>query len=1088
MLQFIYGRAATGKTYNVFESIKADLQKSEMVALLVPEQFTFEAERTLLHTLGDKASTNVSVLSFTRLFDEVVRKVGGRVADTINEFDKVILMGRALNSVSDRLLLWGKYVNSSSFIETLLSTVNELKNSAITPNDLDIAAKKSEEGYLKNKLNDLILIYSAYEALLGERFIDPADNTITLYNNLANYKYFEGKTVYIDSFKNFTGAQYKIIDRILSQAKNITVCFTADDLSDGNKIDAFTNVRKTAERIKNLSRKNNCDICEDKKLTQNFYKNKSLDNIEKVITGELPQGGISEKDFCIAKCETIFDEAEFTARTIKKLVRTENYRYKDFVIIARNSESYQSVLETACKNNGVFCFSDKQKGIEYLPLTIFIDSALSLCKSYNTQTVFNLLKTGCTDFTDEEISELENYTYLWNINGKIWNEIWTMNPSGLDANVSDGFEQKIEKINILRGRVTGLINPLRADMKGTPSQMVKALLRLFEKCNVADKLKVITDSYTNQENYYLADCIRQGYDIVMQIFDGIVKCLPDKETTIDNFISCWSQAVRYAKISNIPQMLDEVTFGSADRIRPSRPKVAFIIGANHGVFPALTAKKGLFADNERQRLIDCGLDLYTTEFTYAIDEDYLVYTSLCCPTEKLFITYSTQDSKGTILQPSEMVTTIQNSFQNIKVISEPIYALNDDNIPETANTAVVKMCLLYNKDKNAAITLDAALKDYSNISIDDYIKNADKSRSIIDRETAKKLYGNNLVVSATKFDTFHRCKFSFFCKYGINAHKLQPADFDVLQRGTMVHYVLESVIKQLGIGVGNLTRQQTDALTDKCIEEYLSKIEGFDKISTPRIKFLITKIAAAAKDVVYHIACEFNQSKFEPAYCELKIGNDGHALSAEIPLGGEGKISINGSIDRVDTWNGYVRVVDYKTGSRKFKLSDVLVGLNLQMLIYLYSVIKSKGSPLGELTPAGVLYMPSKRQKDETTLAMNGIILDDDGVIEAMEKLNEGKYIPEHQMGKEGVKGNTYITEDTFEYVFSYIEKLMSNMGENLLEGMAQAQPVDSSVPACKYCDYYSVCCLEEGEHTKTQSLKNGDVLIKIKETLENGN
>jgi len=69
MLQFIYGRAATGKTYTVFERIKNDVENAKQVVLLVPEQFTFECERTLLHTLGDRSSTNVSVLSFTRLYD-----------------------------------------------------------------------------------------------------------------------------------------------------------------------------------------------------------------------------------------------------------------------------------------------------------------------------------------------------------------------------------------------------------------------------------------------------------------------------------------------------------------------------------------------------------------------------------------------------------------------------------------------------------------------------------------------------------------------------------------------------------------------------------------------------------------------------------------------------------------------------------------------------------------------------------------------------------------------------------------------------------------------------------------------------------
>lgn len=1088
MLQFIYGGAATGKTYTVFERIKQDISYGKDVALLVPEQFTFESERTLLHTLGDKASTNVSVLSFTRLYDEVCRNVGGRTADLINEYDKVILMSRAMRLVEGELALWGKYASSSKFIETMLKTINELKNCAVTPSDISLAIEKIEEGYLRAKLKDLLLIFTAYEALLGNRFLDPVDNLTRLYQNLEAYKYFQNKTVYIDSFKNFTGQQYKIIDRILSQAESVTICFTAVDLFDYQKIDLFTNVRDTAKRILQSAEKYSVPLAEPLVLEEQHYKNSALKNCEEMLSKKSVTDLSLGDEVTLCKCKTVFDEAEFCARTIKKLVREQNYRFRDFVIIARNAEKYKKAIQNACQKNGVFLFADEEREITYLPLTIFIGSALSLVKSFSSQTVFNLLKTGCGPLDEDEISELENYVYLWNIKGSVWRDEWDMNPTGLDINTPDDAKAILDRINSMRQRVVAQIDSLKYSLKGTPTQMAGAVVDFLIKNEVDTKLSKIYQYYNEVDNPYFADSIRQSWDIVMDILDGIVKCLPDNEITLDEFVSSWEQSIKYATISNIPQMLDEVTFGSADRIKPSRPKIAFIIGANHGEFPSVTKSNGIFGNIEREKLKNSGVDLLINELTFAVDEEYLVYTSLCCATDRLYITYSQYDSKGSELPPSEIVTDIMESFESYNMLNEP-RKLSKENLPETVLSAAVKMCELYGSDKSAAYSIDEALKSVSDFSIQNFSKTADKTEAEITDDVAKRLYGKNIYMSASKFDTYHRCKFSFFCKYGVKAYKLQPADFDVLQRGTIVHYVMENAISDYGKDISKLTRKETDELTDKYIEQYLSLVGGFAKIVNARIKFLIGKISIAAKDVLYHLAKEFAQADFEPKYCELKIGKDETVPAVKIPFGEDGSFIVNGSIDRVDTWNGFLRVVDYKTGTKKFALSDTLMGLNLQMLIYLYSVIRGENSPLKDHTPAGVLYMPSKREKEGVKLTMNGIVLDDDEVISAMEKQNEGEYIPKHTLDKNGdTAGNTYISGETFNCVFDYIEKLMSDMGESIIKGDAQAVPVDGKSKACDYCDYYSVCCIENAPHIKVPSLKNHEVIAKMKEALDSGN
>ena len=1106
MLQIIYGRAGTGKTYTVFEKIKQDVENGRQVVLLVPEQFTFESERNLLHTFDGDSSTNVSVLSFTRLYDEVARFVGGRVADLINDSHKAILMGQALSAVGDDLKLWSKYTHSPRFIKTMLSAVNEMKLAAVTPDELREITSKIDEDYLKNKIDDLALVYGAFDALLGNKFLDPQDNETRLAANLLKYKFFENKTVYIDAFKNFTGGQYKILDRILSQADNVTVCLTLSDI-ESKRLDLFHNVRNTAKKICELANKNKVKVLPNIELGEFHYSNEAVARVESAFANALDDVRVDGGDnVVLCACETPADEAEFAARTIRGLVRDGKYRYKDFVIICRNAEDYKGYVEQACLRNDVFCFSDRRHQIDNLPLTVFINSLLSLLNSFDTDTILCLLKTGLGPLSEKEIYALENYIYIWDINGNLWNKEWNMNPLGLTDDEFDAAQ--LANLEEYRQKTVALIKKFRNSFCGTPSNMVTAIVNILDDYKVSKKLKEKIDEYT-EINTVTADDIRGGYDAVMGILDSIVRCLPDKEITERQFIDSWDIAVSFATIGNIPQMLDEVTFGSADRIKPSRPKVAFVLGANAGVFPQNCAMGGVFASRERTKLKDVGLSFINTDINAAIDEDFLVYSSLSCAKDKVYVSYSKYSASSGSLEPSSIVDIIKKAFAGadekttlLKQLYEPRIALDSDNLPQSAVAAASKMCEVYNASKFDYNTIKEAL-DGVNVSVEDYIKAADKTDFALSPDVAEKLYGQKMNASATKIDTYYQCKFKFFCKYGLSANKIEAADFNVLQRGTITHYVLENVVNEYGKKISTLSKDECDAAVDKYLNQYFDSIAGFADISNARIRFLIGKIALIIKDVVSHLAREFAQSDFNPDYCELKIKKiekDDDPSDKTVPpyvvdFDTDGKIFLKGSIDRVDTWGDYLRVIDYKTGTKVFSLPDILFGLNLQLLVYLFCIVRGKDKDLSKLKPAGVLYMPSKREKEDTSLTMNGLVLDEEIVYSAMDKDNEGVFIPKHEVYandskstgklKGETKGNTYISSNVFDDIFDYIELLLKRMGKGVHLGDSSSNPVGSK--SCKYCDYYAICCYEKDEYTAVPSLNNSEVMTKIREEISNG-
>jgi len=914
VLQFIFGRPASGKTFTVTNKIKELTNRGKESILIVPEQFTFENEKMILKTLGDKSALFVNVLSFTRLYDEIGKKTGGIAGTLLRDSDKIIFMSRTLKAVKDDLKLWGKYVSSVSFAKTLLDTIGEFKINAITPEDLKIAAEKIKSSSLKAKLNDISLIYENYDALVGEKFIDPADTLTKTYELLKNYNFFEGKTVFIDSFKGFTGQQFKIIERILSQAENVYVSLT-DDRETSGEYCIYANIRKAVLKIEKIAKSRNVDISEPIILNNSYYSSCGLSTVERLLAGNKISDDCQpqKESLCICKAQTTYDEAEFVARTIKRLVRTENYRFRDFVIIARDSEKYESAIVSACKKNGVNLFYDSKIPLSAFPISVAGKSALEAL-NFSTEGILNFHKTGLGTLTTDEISVLENYAIVWNIKGNLWEQEWDMDPRGLttDDDKDGKIKEELAEINRLRALAIEPIIKFKNSFGKSARQMATAMVELFDFCNCSEKLKKLCSEWNDKGNDFYANAIKQSYDEYMNVLDSLVFCFGEISVTVKEFCDALNLSVSLGSIGRVPQTLDEVTFGAADRIRPSRPKVAFILGANQGVFPKTVTNNGIFALDERKTLIQNEINIADNTIDSSIDENYLVYSNLCCPSEKLCISYCEKTVLGEKMEPSAFVSEIAESM-NCSVLNFPDNYKKEEEktfgecYPQTAASAFGEYCRLIKNDPEIAATVKEALKGTDYYQLAEKIAKANVKRNdTLTKETAQKLYGKEIYMSATKIDTFNRCHFSYFCRYGLNVEKLQTADFNVLQRGTIVHYVLERIISTYKKGVADLSVSKLHELTDYYIEEYLKMVNGFDTIRNSQTDFLIGRISRSLKEVVCHISDEMKQSDFEPVACELKIGKGGTIEPMKFPFD-DGSIVLTGSIDRVDEYNGYIR-------------------------------------------------------------------------------------------------------------------------------------------------------------------------------------
>ena len=1076
MLTFILGRAATGKSYRITEQIADCVAEGKKPILIVPEQFSFESEKRILERLGDNGAQNVSVLSFSRLCDEIERIEGGICGKTLTDADRLILMSRAVKQSASELKIWYKYARSVGFVRMICDVIGEFKINAITSKDVANIAEQTDDEVLKRKLFDASKIFENYEILLAERFIDPADRLTKLYCTLENSNYFSGATVFFDSFKGFTGQQFRVIDRILSAAAEVTMSFT-DNISDTRPFGLFSNIRKTRDRITTMALSHGVAYGETVVLKENFYQNNDMADLERLMCGDSVERLETTENITVCRAETVAFEADFVARNIRRIVRQKGARFSDFVVIARDTSGYEDALEAACRKNDVSCFIDRRIPLYSLPPAVALLSAIELARSLSTEKILRFYKSGINLLSEDEISTLENYTYLWGIEGAMWKNEWDMSEHGFQYNDNNSDDTEfLNTINALRRRAIEPILDFRTQFTGNAEDMARAIVKLFERIDVKKSFTALYASYKLEGNAVLSDAMRQGYDKIMAILDSLVNVFGECNITPTDFADALECSISLDTVGVIPQMIDEVTFGAADRIRPSRPKYAFIMGANQNVFPRAQQGGGLFCNNERQMLINMGLDIPDNTLGASIDEEFLVYSNVCCATDELYISYSATLSDGANAEASAFVGDIVEKL-NCKTTSEPA-PLGTQNAPETAEDAFSTLCSRMSDDSSDAKTLLLALKDeedYKN-RVNNALGFKERPKFSINPETAKKLFGERLYMSPSKFDNFNRCKFMYFCRNGLRAESLQPAQFNVMQRGTMVHFVLQHIIEEYGKDVALLTKEQIFEQVERLSNAYLDCIPGYRSVENPRMRYLVTTVVRSLKYVVERLALEFAQSDFEPVKCELKIGANGDMPEIKVPIDDSGELLLTGIVDRLDKYNGYVRIVDYKTGSREFKLPDILFGQNMQMLIYLYAICKSEEYG-GE--PAGIFYMPAMRAKDSAPKKrrMSGIMVNDESLVRAMDKNNKGEFVPELSARY----ADNFIEAQDFRKIFDFTDRKLKATGRAIFEGRIEANPVDGiGSPACKYCEFASVCRIEKDKPQAVPKLTNDEVFKEI--------
>ena len=1090
MLQFVIGPAASGKTTAVHKMIKNEVAKNEKAILLVPEQNTFETERAMLELFGGGFMSMVEVLSFTRMCEKAGQLYGGIAGFHIDDSQRNVLMARSLKKLSPHLKVFSKYISSTSFISQMVSVIKEFKTAGISSNMLISVCSKLENSNLIEKISEISMIYSTYNDMLKGVYIDPLDDLENFYQKAIDFSFFKGKTIYIDAFKGFTGLQLKVLKLMILHANKVVISFCCRPKQNQYDLNVFTNIYANIEMLEGYAKEHNIEVEKPLLLDKSYFSSKELFALEEAISSNADIE--NNENIKILSLDTPVKEIEYVFKTIHRLVRTENYRFKDFVIIARDISKYERRIELASKKYNTPCFLDKRRSLMLSPIARFVLYLLRAAQNLNSESILSLLKTELFAISNEELSLLEEYVYIWGINSEAWTEEWNMNPMGFSSvrdSEKDLITQKLGELNEIRKRIIVPILSLKKAFSGNAEEISKAVYDTLMVLKVNLKLKEICSKYLEQGDSENADFIMQSWDSVMQLLDNMVRCYSDDDITAEEYINMLELSFSGCSIGSIPRTLDEVASGSADRIRPARPKVVFAIGMNLGEFPQTAADNGILLRNDRIALSENGIEISDRFKKYVIDENFLVYSTLCCATEKVFILRHNTNYDGSLTEESSIFSKLKGIFGH----SNDLF----NDFPETYEDGFVKYAEERNNYTELAATLEDIYKNNSAFKLRYDALNSVQTRiqRRISDEICDRLFGKKLKLSASKIEVYNRCPLSYFCSYILGIHRLQKAELDSLQRGTIVHFVLERVIGEFGENFASATAEDIEISVDNAMDEYLKTVSGYEFLKSFEFKFAFDQMSKTLKILLKFMAEQFKNSDFVPVEYELTIDSrEGKIPSLVLRFMGDNTAVLNGQIDRVDVLKQedgkeLVRIVDYKTNSKEFHLSDVLYGQNLQMLIYLYVLCSVEGSKFTNMEPAGILYMPSKRGTETSSksnnLMMNGMVLDDADVINAMDKEGKGRFLFKKPTKER--QNNPTITSEDFNTIFAFLEKKIKDTASDIRKGIFDLKPCDGrSDSACKYCDFKTVCAVEDDfEHSAVIPEYPTQILEKMKEAVK---
>lgn len=1111
MLKIITGGMGSSKTYLMTSEIKKSVLEGENVIVIVPDQYSFEYDRHLYNELGAKNFNKLKTLGFNRFAEIILKEYGTKSGVLADKNAKLISMFKAVKSFKSSGFASKSYYSRSldkpQFVSDTISLIDDFKKSDIDYNTLEGVLPQSD-GSLFEKLDSVSKLYKLYqEELFALGFTDETTALSEAAQIAHDNGFFKNATVFIHEFSSFTADEYEVIKVILSDAKSLTVSLI---IGNGNNLTSnmspFSMCIKTRSKLIDMAGgAGKVDNISAEEHT--LYKSKALEHIESNVFCLVNNPCDNSEGVKLACAKNLYDEIDYIAASIKKLIREKGYSYKDIAVISRSLDDYSSLIDGVFRRYEIPFFMDRRKSVLRSSLVIYVLSLFDcvLTKSYKTENILRYIKSPLSSIEDFKAAAIEEYCYKWGVEGDMWLEDFTP----YDNRKGGSSKEFLRLINDIRKSIISPLEDFKSKTKNTTAgEICLALNELMGKIELSEKTFSLISRSVESDDASIVEIARdfkQLWSLFLGAINSIYKNMGDEEISLRQFYNLLKLMLSEMTISSPPQKLDAVTVAKAEHSRLSNMKAVFVIGLNDGLFPRNAQNSGLLTEREKSKLSRIGIDLNHNIQTFLDNERLISYIALTSASESLTISYPESSVKNEALRPSILARDIEKVFgKSVKInVSE----LSMDYFCENKKSAYYRYSSNYQTDSKEQESIRDALCCNSEYKekiefLDDISDDERHSEYRLSKNIAKNLFfPHDINMSATRADDFYKCPFNYFCKNGLKVYPVSKVDISPMTKGSLIHFILQNILSTIDANGNrsfnddfeNLSDDEIKSLIDEYCKEYVKNELGGSFAKTSRFDYNLKNLEKTAFYVVKNLIQELKGCFFKPVAFEYDLSDKNGESILKIKADNDVNICIRGSIDRVDIYkdkNGkrYVRIVDYKTGGKDFDLASLYHGLNMQMLIYLLALVDTDNefNHDGELISAGVMYMPAKyvenymsredcKNKSEQELKQalvnkrnkdfkrNGLFVYNDLTLKAMDERVSGLFSPVKKTSKgESIDEKQVVDADVFEAIERFSRDKIIQMGKALADGEIAAMPVMKSgkidTISCKYCNYWSVC------------------------------
>ena len=709
MLNIYYGRENVDKEAFMYQEIrKAGYGPDRRVLILVPDQYTLEAERQAFRWLGTRALVGLEVSSLSRLGHNILRDLGGARKDFVDKYGRQMLLTRIARAEADELEIFGESVNKPGFIELTNDFISGLKQYGVTPDGLAEMAASEDHPLLRKKLTDLARIYGKYQAVIAGKYTDSEDYIDLYLGRIAQSRRVVGARVWVYGFDSFAPKSLEVLTAIMGAADQVNVVLTMDKGSRDASL--FSLTRLVADRLREGAEASGAGVGRTAMIRAVAGGALPLDDaaagdaipLDDAAAGDALSGGpaapaaerpaspLTRRAASIAwlerelyaspprpfrgrpagitltECGNVYSEAETAAAFVLHLLRDEGYRRRDIVIICSDQETRAPIVRRTFEEYGLPLFTDTKRDIQDAEAAVYLTAVLrAVARRYRQQDVIRALKTSLSGLTGEEVERLEDYAIRYRITGTRWCR--PFNKGALDHSFGP---EALADLEDLRQRAMAPLLAVEAlcRKKQTTKDFIKAFYQwLVEEDKVEEKILAAAEAQRAEGLPDLADATVQVWNRIVGILGQIAELVGEDRFRTEDFLELFTAGLKATEVGILPSSPDDLVLGTMQRTRTAAPRAVVVLGANEGVLPQAASGKGLFAEEELEAFADSGHELGRLDSVRIQEERLAIYRNLSRPTDQLYISWAAADQEGKEIRPSILVDDIRDVFPDLSV-------------------------------------------------------------------------------------------------------------------------------------------------------------------------------------------------------------------------------------------------------------------------------------------------------------------------------------------------------------------------------------------------------------------------------------